>query len=591
MTAPIVRRAGSPADADGPAVMGSGLPPDRDGRKSTTSRWLHVLGGLLLLAIGALPSLLIGFPLAESGARDQDVALRWLSGFSRALADGVLWPRWLIDDQFGFGSPAFFFYPPLAYLVASILSFLPGMNADMAIRLGMALFAAIGFGLAWRLVHLLGGGRQAPLLAGLYVATPWPAFVDQIARGAFAEYATIAVLPLVGMVLLVPPARTPMRIVATGVAYALLILTHLPVAVLAAAVGLLYLLLTRDPARIGCFLAGMLLAGALAAPLLIPAMTMQGQISARFWKLAGAGAASELLFGGHNYGRAMTVLKYACFAVFSLTLVMLKPWRASGRTLPAIMLGLCLLGTTILTWPAWKYLPLLPLVQLPVRLFAVIPLFWIAALAVQGGIGPGWRRIVVNLLPAAMTLVLTSGVLAAFTTHRDIEFHVLPSDQRVQYALRQPLLNAPEYLPAGADREGRTRIVVGTPMLDRSGWPQDLPRVIDGAGSVIETRTANGFTLHVDCPARCRVLSRQFWFPGWRASGGSLHADPATGLILIDPDVAHGVVTVVRVHTWQELAGFAMSLAAIVACVVMTGISLHPRSRVGQPDAGPQRVV
>ena len=462
------------------------------------ARRLYVLGGSLLLAIGGLPSLLIGFPLAESGARDQDITLRWLSGFSHALAQGILWPRWLIDDQFGFGSPVFFFYPPLAYVAASILSFILGMNVDMAIRVGMALFAATAFALAWRLVHLLGAGRQAPLLAGLYVATPWLAFVDQIERGAFAEYATIAVLPLVGMVLLVPPARNPARIVATAVAYALLILTHLPVAVLAAAVGLLCVLLIRDPARIACFLAGMLLAGALAAPLLVPAMTMQGQISARFWKLAGASADTQLLFGGHNYGRAMTVMKYACFGVFTLTLVMLKPWRAPGRTLPAMMLGLCLLGTTILTWPAWKYLPLLPLVQLPVRLFAVIPLFWVMALAVQGGIGKDWRCTVANLLPAAMTFALTSGVLAALTTHRNIDLHVLPSDRRVQEALRQPLLGAPEYLPAGADHKGRTRIVVGAPMLDSAGWQRNLPKLLNGAGSVIETRTANGFTLHVD---------------------------------------------------------------------------------------------
>lgn len=557
-------------------------------------RRLYLLGGLLLLAVGACPSLLIGFPLVDTGGHDQDIALRWLNGFSHGFAAGVPWPRWLIDDQFGFGSPAFFFYPPLAYVGGSILSVVLGLNTDMAIRLGMAGFATIGFVLMWRLALLLGSGRRSPFLAGLYVATPWLAFIDQVDRGAFAEYASIAVLPLVGMVLLVPPARLGLRIVATGAAYALLILTHLPVAVLAAAAGLLCMLLTKDRDRIGCFLAGMLLAGALAAPLLVPAMTMQGEISAGFWQLGGEKADSQLLFGGHNYGRAMTALKYACFAVFMLVSLAMRPWRQVGRNLPLAMLVLCLLGTTILSWPAWRYLPLLPLVQFPVRLFAIIPLFWVAALAVQDDVPLAWRRQAVNLLPAAVTVFLTLGTLVAQSVDRSFAIRVTTSSQRVPEALRQPLLQAPEYLPVGADATGHTKIVSGIVLLDRSGWPGDLPKVVGGNGSVTERHAANGFTLYVDCPAPCQVLAHQFWFPGWQADDGTLKRDPGTGMIVIDvPAGGHRTVSVMRVLSPQERTGFAMSLAGLVVCMGLIAVSLRRtgRSRFGLAGARPARTM
>lgn len=535
----------------------------------------YLFGGLLLLAIGALPSLVIGLPTVDIGAHDQDIALRWLSGFSHAMQGGILWPRWLIDDQFGFGSPSFFFYPPLSYMVASILMLVLRLNADMGIRLGMALFATIGFVLAWRLARRLGAGRQAPLLAGLYVASPWLAFVDQVSRGAFAEYASVAVLPLVGMVLLAPPARFGLRVVATAGAYALLILTSLPIAVLAAAAGLLCVLLSADLRRILCFLAGMLLAGALAAPLLVPAMTMQNEISPQFWVYSSP-AQSVLLFGGQEFGKAMTAMRYGCFGVFAVAALVLTPWRRASRNLPLTVLVLCLLGTTILSWPAWRYLPLLSLVQLPVRLFAVVPLFWIMALAVRGGIPRGRGFWAASLLPAAMTVALTGGVLLGQAFVRNFPLKVLPSDRRVLTALQQPLLQAPEYLPSGASGANRARVISGIVLLDRNGWQRDLPKLVRGTGSVTETRTAGGFTLDVTCPSGCRVVSRQFWFPGWYSEGVVLHRDPATGMVAFNlPAVARRVVTVRRVLTPQERRGFAICLIALVVCLGLVVFSLR----------------
>src|SRR5437870_7276042 len=55
---------------------------------------------------------------------DAPVHLNWLEQFPRLFREGNLYPRWMPDSFWGFGSPAFYFYPPLAYWLASLISFI-----------------------------------------------------------------------------------------------------------------------------------------------------------------------------------------------------------------------------------------------------------------------------------------------------------------------------------------------------------------------------------------------------------------------------------------------------------------------------------
>lgn len=60
----------------------------------------------------------------QGGSQGHDLFHHLLSGhyFARQLWQGELYPRWLMAMNGGFGSPTFFFYPPLPYYVSALFA-------------------------------------------------------------------------------------------------------------------------------------------------------------------------------------------------------------------------------------------------------------------------------------------------------------------------------------------------------------------------------------------------------------------------------------------------------------------------------------
>ena len=74
----------------------------------------------LILASGALL-----LPLwLQGGSQGHDLFHHLLSGhyFAQQLWQGEIYPRWLMAMNGGFGSPTFFFYPPLPYYVSALFA-------------------------------------------------------------------------------------------------------------------------------------------------------------------------------------------------------------------------------------------------------------------------------------------------------------------------------------------------------------------------------------------------------------------------------------------------------------------------------------
>ncbi len=84
----------------------------------------------------------------QGGSQGHDLFHHLLSGhyFARQLWQGELYPRWLMAMNGGFGSPTFFFYPPLPYYVSALFAG-PGAHPQQAIY---------------------------PLLGSATLAGPWP---------------------------------------------------------------------------------------------------------------------------------------------------------------------------------------------------------------------------------------------------------------------------------------------------------------------------------------------------------------------------------------------------------------------------------
>ena len=69
----------------------------------------------------------------QGGSQGHDLFHHLLYGhyFARQLWQGELYPRWLMAMNGGFGSPTFFFYPPLPYYVSALFAG-PGAHPQQA---------------------------------------------------------------------------------------------------------------------------------------------------------------------------------------------------------------------------------------------------------------------------------------------------------------------------------------------------------------------------------------------------------------------------------------------------------------------------
>ena len=218
------------------------------------------------------PNLLWGPSLADSASYNHV----WVAQFAEGLGRGELYPRWLPRSFEGLGSPTFYFYPPLAFYLPALLDLL-GLTTPQAINAAF-LAATVASGAAMHAWLRLRGGR-ALLGAALYMAAPYHLF-DLYVRGGLAEHAAFVWIPLLAMGVAGLPDRRAIALLAAS--YAGLILTHLPVALLATVFLLLPLGLARaarSPRLLVPGVTAIALGLGLAAIYLLPALTLQEHIS------------------------------------------------------------------------------------------------------------------------------------------------------------------------------------------------------------------------------------------------------------------------------------------------------------------------
>jgi uncharacterized membrane protein len=188
--------------------------------------FLIEVGIVFLLAIGAI---VVNYKTIRDGiifeSYDLKYHLIWLQHFSQQITEGIIYPRWLAGDNYGYGSPTFVFYPPLVYYLGSLLK-ISGLDIEKTI---VALFylAIFASGLSfyfyarsyWGKISALGG-------ALFYLTAPYIGF-NLYLRGALAETWSLVWIPLLVLsadrAILKPRWRVVLTIIVAIVA-----LTHVP---------------------------------------------------------------------------------------------------------------------------------------------------------------------------------------------------------------------------------------------------------------------------------------------------------------------------------------------------------------------------
>ena len=225
---------------------------------------------LILAAVAILllaPSLLLGTMLSHSSPHN----LTWAEQFSEQFRNFILYPRWMPESFEGLGGPAFYFYPPLTFWVDSLVSVVTFNALSLSYRLSLTwvvMLWASGLAMHAWLRQQTGSDRIALWGAIAYMAAPYH-LLDHYLRGAFAEFTVYVFLPLVLLSI-----RRPVLL---AFAYAGLVASHLPVALLISVTVLpAYLLFRlRTPVEWLRAAAGGLLGLGLAAIYILPALTLQ----------------------------------------------------------------------------------------------------------------------------------------------------------------------------------------------------------------------------------------------------------------------------------------------------------------------------
>ena len=488
----------------------------------------------VILAVSALvmaPALLLPDATVHG---DFYVYARWQAHFARAFAAGDPWPRWLPDLNQGFGSPAFFIYPPLGqWLGALLVPLLPGAGfAGQRLIVALTLTLALsGVGLfAW--LRLVGLGVAAALVGALaWLLLPYHAYLDLYQRGAFAELIAMAALPW-GMAF--AHALQQRRLFAWGgltVSLAALLYANAPTAMFGAPFIGLYAVLLADRGQRLRLLALVGTAGlvalAIAAAWLGPALTQVGLVNERVLFNDIYQPANYLIFSPTPWPNqgvriAATLIFLLHAAIFALAVV--AGGKGRGRTVMIVAMLLLFLAMSEPSRPIWIAAMPWSKIQFAWRLLGL------QTLLLAGLIGMAWQstagkkrgagRVAIRwLLPA---LLLVDALLLAA-----LVYHV-------------------EHRPAWPTSE------IAAPRAEvREYWLGDVDRLVRGFGEydsiAIRGDEATGplerhgrfAALDVRARTPALIAVRQFAYSGWiaRIDGGAWRQ---TGR-LVDP---RGVVTV-----------------------------------------------
>jgi len=489
--------------------------------KSTIARMSaqHSRRNVGLLALVAAFLLLPTFLLGPGDSHSVTYNYVWTSQFGTEMAKGNLYPRWLPGSFEGLGSPAFYFYPPIAFWIAGAFD-AGGLSTLAAINMAAFLTLLLS-GIAMH--YWLSARGTYPLVGAiLYMAAPYH-LMDFYIRGALAEFTAFIWYPLIALAIIRLPNRR--GVIMLALAYAGLVLTHLPMAMLTGFFLIVPLGIHRILADRRAFwplTVGVVIGVGLAAFYLVPALTMQGHIS------------SQLLWGAWYRPSSWGLL-------------------ANGPLLQVLPIPLLIVGLALLALSArsiWTVISLLT----TLAALGLVPFLWDIPPFVQAQFP--WRLL--GLIEfAAITAVLSCRpkpillglglALVAFSYVRWTAEAVEYLTQPVPYALiKRDLPDAVEYLPAGFDTN---RITDFERKPDLSEW-----RDIRASDEVVADRSGE-------------VTMRRAAFPIWRVMRGD-EVVPYQGPV-IHFQAQPGHYRIERVTIWQEWVGLLVSMASLLLLAVV----------------------
>lgn len=575
-----------------------------DGRNP--SHEIAMAVGIILFAsiLACAPMLWYG----ASNGTDSSTALVWVRYFSQQLLDGNLYPRWLMNANRGAGSPAFYFYAPLPYYIASIATFLfpkAALTTQLAWEDWLLLsLSGVSFFVYGRTRFRSG---VAVVCSILYMLLPYHYEIDLWTRQDLGELTNYIWMPLA-----LRFAEELMRN-GTGEAgfagcFALMLISHIPSTLLFTLCLVPYAVMQYRRkeffAKLLKSVRALCVGVLLAAVYWVPAYFSQQYIHAEAWWTwyldyhiwffpVRPLEAFRSMPDGRAYNlRIFTLVGITTVAMMLLALASVLAHGVSYIKKLAAYIAMASFAWFLMT-PAselvWTTLPFLAKVQFPSRVSMVVDLATaVIALHAVSGLRPTKRSAVVIIAGVAASLIW-----CIWTA--DLKAKLGPFSDQSLIALRDEYVNegvdAPEYTTIWSPFSGDT--------FDNSAHIGPRARVsYDVQNGMVDIgRWEPGrIELAVDLKTATSLIVKQFYFPSWRAmteDGIPMPISPSKqdGLISLNLPSGDYRLIVKLVPLPQEVVGALMSLVGIGMLVGVSkqvkGVSKWLKKRDTRRDDSP----
>ncbi|MGL5129607.1 MAG: hypothetical protein ACRC7D_15995 [Aeromonas popoffii] len=515
---------------------------------------------------GTCALLLLPFWL-RGGSQGHDLFHHLLSGhfFAVQLWQGELYPRWLMEMNGAFGSPVFFFYPPLPYYVSALFAGPTPLAHEAMTPLlwssSVALWLSGLFAYLW--LRPFASMPRALAASLLYMALPYHLAIDIYARFALAESWAFVWAPLALLAQDRLCRRAPFALLLLALAVAMQALSHLPSLLLILGLLTVRSLLLAWRGKMRAPLAGTLLGQlwglAMASLLLLPALLDQGGISMEQMRTGMFEFQRNFLdrlpenqedwrFRGHLAWQSCLTLA-----------LLLVAWAAAREPRhPELLIWgvfgtLCFLMMLPLSEPLWHLLVPLQLVQFPWRFNLLLAIATVAVVALGA---PAYRPLQWLWWALLALTLLSQGIYV-----RESPLTQAPSKSLLD-AEFDSKRSAREYRPQQVPRG----MFAPTLLAWREEFQPPITTEQKGVSWQILSWRPRHIELTVDAPVPAKLILHQFDYPGWQAmlnqrlplSVSSTH----NGLVQVWVPAGQHQLTFTLSARWPERLGYGISLLA-----------------------------
>jgi hypothetical protein len=558
--------------------MGVSEPDTGKPQTANPSSSAHPLIALYLTAsVVMLPALLLG---AMANGTDSIFHARWMHYFAAQFWSGELYPRWLMDMNGGFGSPAFFIYPPFSQFVTALLHPLFPKPQAAAALLGISVWlamAASGITCFYWLRQALPGHRLAAVGGALvYMLAPYHLSIDVYQRGAVAEVWAFVWPPLSLLLVHGLERISPSRLASLGLSIGGLLITHAPSSLILIPGYFLYALVLDWQDRrlvrclwlvvgcgLGCLLAGWYLGPALTHTRYINAAALfGGRNTSTNWLIGGGGWPDPVI----QRAVYIAVGLQGLVALITASFAWAKSARGErGMAVTALLLAtVALLMMSILSLPIWELGLPLNQVQFPWRFGVLLSLAVALAVAVL------FARVTVSPLKIAVIpaiFLVGNGVIHYFPA----DYPMAISSMAAKAGPEDNSWDAPEYQLAG-------RAAV------ENAFGVEDARLVSGKGTLyVREWRPRSIVIVVDLKQISAIAIRQFEYPGWTLTSTTTSGDQPT-LIAGEPYLrvlappGQYTIQLTLAETLPERAG---QMASLVAMIFTIGLLIAGRLQSG----------